>query len=276
MTRSKGTEENLINIYWKDINKFPLLTAEEEEELGKRMCEGDESARKKMIESNLRFVVGVAKKYLGSEISFEDLIGEGNCGLIEATEKYDHSRGCKFRTYALWWVRKSITKAIADKTREIRIPTNRQAILSQIKKMETEGKSLEEISGILKEPISKLNEILDDDFLLGTVSLNQPIRNERGEKPNTLEDCFSDSRYSPEKEVIEEAEREYINDFVSRFVKKKRDAEIIKARYGFNGAKEQTRKEIAEKYGFGPENVRQIEKRRIKELGEKRPDYELR
>ena len=263
---------NQAKIYLKQINKIPLLTRKEERDLAKRISEGDENAKKKLIEANLRLVVSIAKKYINSGMPFMDLIQEGNIGLIKAVEKFDYHKGCKFSTYAIWWIKQSIKRAIADKARIIRIPVN---TLDTIKSMQRTQEKL--IQGMKKEPTSveiasemelSLQKIED---LLGTVKdpISTYISIDESGNLN-LSDFIEDKRLtSPLDRIIERDLSEKIKKVLKMLPEKEK--RIIELRFGIGKNKQMTLEEVSTRFNVTCERIRQIEEKALNRL--KQPEY---
>lgn len=259
--------EDILSIYLKEINKIPLLTREEEENLARRAMKGDETAKQKLIQANLRFVVSIAKKYQVSGISLIDLINEGNLGLIIAADKFDYRKGYHFISYAVWWIRQSILKAIAEKSRLIRLPLNRS---TDIRKIE---ESINKLTSKLKRPpsASEIADQLDMDneevnTLLsaaqGYVSLESPIGNDNS---SVLSDIVSDTTGPrPEDSVMATSLAESLNDALNSLSETERI--VINLRYGLNNNKRMSLEKIGKKFGLSKERIRQIEKKAIKRL----------
>ncbi len=259
--------EDILSIYLKEINKIPLLTREEEEDLARRAMKGDEEAKQKLIQANLRFVVSIAKKYQVSGISLIDLINEGNLGLIIAADKFDYRKGYHFISYAVWWIRQSILKAIAEKSRLIRLPLNRS---TDIRKIE---ESINKLTNKLKRPpsASEIADQLDMDneevnTLLsaaqGYVSLESPIGNDNS---SVLSDIVSDTTGPrPEDSVMANSLAESLNDALNSLSETERI--VINLRYGLNNNKRMSLEKIGKKFGLSKERIRQIEKKAIKRL----------
>ena len=260
-------DENILSIYLKEINRIPLLTREEEDKFARLAAEGDESARKKMIESNLRFVVNQAKRYQNQGIPLIDLINEGNIGLMNALERYDVDRGYHFISYAVWWIRQAILKAICEKSRTVRLPLNRANELVQIQKAQH---SLLNESG--EEPTAeeigeavKLDPQLVEDLLSisrDMVSLDAPVF---GDPANsTVGDFIEDDYRSAEDILMEKSLRDDINQALA--ILTDREREIVEMRFGLNGAIPMSLKEIGEIYNLTKERIRQIEKKAIERI----------
>ncbi len=262
-------DANILTMYLKDISKIPLLTREEEVSLSKRVVEGDEFARKRMIESNLRFVVNVAKKYQNQGLPLIDLINEGNIGLMTALEKFDPDKGYHFISYAVWWIRQSIMKAINEKSRAVRLPLNRTNELLQIQKAQrslmgdnsTEDPTAEDIGKLTGFDAEHVNNLLSISREL--ISLDAPVFNDTGSSSigDFIED--DDSR-SPEDSLMEVALKEDINLVLATLSDKER--EIIEMRFGLVGKIPMSLKEIGEIYNLTKERIRQIEKKALERL----------
>ncbi|MDN5333177.1 MAG: polymerase primary sigma factor [Sphaerochaeta sp.] len=262
-------DANILSMYLKEINRIPLLTPEEEVALAKRAQEGDELARKKMIESNLRFVVNVAKKYQNQGLPLIDLINEGNIGLMTALDKFEIDRGYHFISYAVWWIRQAIMKAINEKSRAVRLPLNRTNELLQIQKaqkalmkdMNSEDVSTEEIgtlTGFDSEHVGNLLAISRD-----MISLDAPIFND-GSASNIGDFIEDTSQLSPEDSLLEHALEADVRSLLSTLSDKER--EIIELRFGLEGKNPMSLKEIGELYNLTKERIRQIEKKAIERL----------
>ena len=254
-------DENSVNLYFQEVNKYPMITVEEEVELTIRIHKGDERALKKLVEANLRFVISVAKQYQNQGLSFTDLISEGNMGLIKAAGKFDETRGFKFISYAVWWIRQSIIQAIAEQTNIVRLPLNRLTIINKISKAKF---YLEQ--QFHRDPTNKeLAEFLDLKVELVTennllkyhqVSLDSPIT-DSGENESALYDLIEIKSFpSPDSNLLSESLE---LDFL-RVLKKlsMRESEILSLSFGLNNHKVHSLHEIACVLRISSERVRQI------------------
>ncbi len=265
LTPGAGGPPETLSLYLSEINKVPLLTAAEEVKLAKLMEAGDPEAKKRMIESNLRLVVSIAKGYQGRGVPLLDLIQEGTLGLIQAVEKYDWRRGFKFSTYATHWIRQAVTRGIANQARTIRIPVNPYNLLNRISRVKVQF--LQEFG---REPTDE--EIADsvgmtpkelDDFRTNTqipTSLSAPV----GEDGAVLGDFIDDPWEDVERKVEEILLSESIDELFA--ILNPRERKILELRYGFNGAQPHTLKAIGEKFGLTRERVRKIEANALDKL----------
>ncbi|HPZ16600.1 MAG TPA: sigma-70 family RNA polymerase sigma factor [Sphaerochaeta sp.] len=263
-------DANIMSIYLKEINRIPLLTEEEELDLAIRSRDGDEFARQRMVEANLRFVVNVAKKYQNQGLPLIDLINEGNIGLMTALDKFDPDRGYRFISYAVWWIRQSIMKAINEKGRAVRLPLNRTNELLQMQKaqrslmkdLETEEPTAEqigELAGFDADHVENLLSISRD-----LVSLDAPIFNDGS--ASSVADFIEDDAQSPEEALLDSALKDDVRRLLSSL--SDREREIIELRFGLEGQVPMSLKEIGELYNLTKERIRQIEKRALDRLKE--------
>ncbi len=267
--RSRASEdENVLSIYLKEINRIPLLTREEENKYAKLAAKNDKNAKERLVNANLRFVVNVAKKYQNQGLPLSDLISEGNIGLMNAIERFDVEKGYHFISYAVWWIRQAILKAICEKSRMIRLPLNRANELVQIEKARKElqiGKGEEpEIQEIATSVNMKVEHVANlINISRDLVSLETPVYAEKDS--SHLGDFIEDEGYlKPEEEAIETALKDDINSVLLTLSEK--EAEIIKYRFGLNGRSPLSLKEIGDRYNLTKERIRQIEKKALKRL----------
>ena len=260
--------KDYIKLYFNDISKIPLLNYEEEKEVARRIRKWDEEAKKKLIESNLRLVISIAKRYLGSRLTFSDLIQEGNIGLIKAIEKFDPDKEFKFSTYATWWIKQSITKAIADMTRHVRIPVH---LIDEInsynktyqllfQKLGREPTS-KEIGQKLWFPIKKIKKL--EEVIFWNVSLDREVGDEGRD---TLADLLEDGNTLRPDQLAERAALRNNLDSILAMLDD-REAKIVKMRYGIDGPKF-TLEQVGEEFDVTRERVRQIEQKVIQKLKE--------
>jgi RNA polymerase primary sigma factor len=256
-----------LRLYLRSIGRVDLLTADQEVALARRIERGDMSAKQQMIEANLRLVVSIAKGYLGRGLSFLDLIQEGSLGLIRAVEKFDYRRGYKFSTYATWWIRQAVTRAIADKARTIRIPVHMVEKLNKVVHVERQlvqefGRepTPEEIAAELQWTAREVKDILRIAQL--PVSLEKPIGEEEdSELGDFVED---DSAESPFEQASENLRRENVRRALDALPPRER--EVIEMRYGLKGHKARTLEEVGRAFGVTRERIRQIENNTLKKL----------
>jgi RNA polymerase primary sigma factor len=261
-------DENILSIYLKEINNIPLLERDEEVELATQAAQGDQAAVKRLIESNLRFVVNVAKKYQNQGIPLADLINEGNIGLINAIERYDVDKGYHFISYAVWWIRQAILKAIYEKSRAIRLPLNRANELIQIQKAQKEitlqkgeDPELREIAALTQLDEQHIADLLS--ISRDMVSLETPVFTDKNN--SELGDFIEDADYkSPEQEAVESSLKDDINNVLQTLSEK--EADIIEYRFGLNGKHPMSLKEIGDMYNLTKERIRQIEKKALERL----------
>ena len=256
-----------VRMYLKEIGKVPLLTAEEEQDLAKRMTEGDEEARKKLTEANLRLVVSIAKRYVGRGMLVLDLIQEGNLGLIRAVEKFDYTKGYKFSTYATWWIRQAITRAIADQARTIRIPVHMVETINKVIRVSRQllqelghDPSAEEIAQAMDLPPEKVREILK--VAQEPVSLETPIGEE---EDSHLGDFIPDEEASAPSEVASlSLLREQLFDVMDTLTP--REKKVLELRFGLTDGRTRTLEEVGREFGVTRERIRQIEAKALRKL----------
>ena len=256
-----------VKMYLKDIGKVPLLSTEEEAELAKRMLDGDEDAKQKLSEANLRLVVSIAKRYVGRGMLFLDLIQEGNLGLMKAVEKFDYTKGFKFSTYATWWIRQAITRAIADQARTIRIPVhmvetiNRQvraqrALLQELGREPT-PEEIGEYMGIPAEKVVEIQKIAQDP-----VSLETPIGEE---EDSHLVDFIEDTKTIATGDMAAQSMlREQLIAALHKLTP--REEKVIRLRYGLDDGRQRTLEEVGKEFNVTRERIRQIEAKALRKL----------
>lgn len=265
-TKSVAVDDH-VRMYLKEIGKVPLLTAEEEIELAKRMEAGDEEAKKKLCESNLRLVVSIAKKYVGRGMLFLDLIQEGNLGLIKAVDKFDWRKGFKFSTYATWWIRQAITRSIADQARTIRIPVHMVETINKLMRIQRQliqelgrDPTPAEIAEVMEVSEDKVREILK--IAQEPVSLETPIGEE---EDSHLGD------FIPDEEVPAPAEATAFSMLKEQLVEvldtlTEREQKVLKLRFGLEDGRARTLEEVGKQFDVTRERIRQIEAKALRKL----------
>jgi len=264
---SEAKLDDPIRMYLKEIGKIKLLSPEEELDIAKRMSEGDEAARKRMSEANLRLVVSIAKRYVGRGMQLLDLIQEGNLGLMKAVEKFDYTKGYKFSTYATWWIRQSITRAIADQARTIRIPVHMVETINRVLRtshsmVQELGRepTTEEIARELHMEIPKVEEILK--IAQEPVSLETPIGEE---EDSHLGDFIQDDEASqPSEEASYTLLREQLEEVLSTLTP--REEQVLRMRFGLKDGKPHTLEEVGKEFDVTRERIRQIESKALRKL----------
>ena len=256
-----------VRMYLKEIGKVPLLTPEEEQELAKRMAEGDAEAKHRMEEANLRLVVSIAKRYVGRGMLFLDLIQEGNLGLIKAVEKFDYTKGYKFSTYATWWIRQAITRAIADQARTIRIPVHMVETINKVIRVSRQllqelghDPSPEEIAAVMNMPVEKVRDILK--IAQEPVSLETPIGEE---EDSHLGDFIPDEDASEPSEaasfsLLKEQLMEVLDTLTPR------EKKVLELRFGIVDGRTRTLEEVGKEFNVTRERIRQIEAKALRKL----------
>lgn len=268
VTKSMTNRESAsLDKYLQEIGKENLITADEEVELAYRIKKGDKSALEKLTKANLRFVVSVSKQYQNQGLSLPDLINEGNLGLIKAAQRFDETRGFKFISYAVWWIRQSILEALAQQSRIVRLPLDRVGFLNKVNKTTESFKQIhhrnpvpEEIAEMLEDSVDKVKEVLC--FSTRSFSIDQPFRED--EEGNLLDVIVNNNSPSPDHLSIKSS---LMKDLSSSFllVKKQRDAEMVKLRFGI-GCRELSYGEIAERFNMENDSVKVIVDRTVRYL----------
>jgi RNA polymerase primary sigma factor len=262
-----SSTDDPVRMYLREIGTIPLLSPAEEVALAKRIVQGDMIAKQKLAKANLRLVVSIAKKYVGRGMLFLDLIQEGNLGLIRAVEKFDHLKGYKFSTYATWWVRQAITRAIADQARTIRIPVHMVETINRLKKISRRlsqelGRkpAEEEIAKEMQVTVEKLREIIK--VAQEPISLETPIGKEEDSRlGDFIEDRDADT---PVTSVTQELLREDINEVLSTLTP--REQQVLRLRFGLDDGRPRTLEEVGQEFGVTRERIRQIEAKALRKL----------
>ena len=261
------TIDDPVKVYLKEIGRVPLLSGEEEVDLAIRISNGDVAAKQRLSEANLRLVVSIAKRYLGRGMQFLDLIQEGNLGLIKAVEKFDYTKGFKFSTYATWWIRQAITRAIADQARTIRIPVHMVETINKVKKVQSQllhqnghEPSPDEIAEEIDMPVDKVREIMR--VAQEPVSLETPIGEE---EDSHLGDFIPDNDApAPADAASHTMLREQLADVLSTLTP--REAKVLRLRFGLEDGKSRTLEEVGQRFDVTRERIRQIEAKALRKL----------
>ncbi|MDR1466462.1 MAG: RNA polymerase sigma factor RpoD/SigA [Treponema sp.] len=263
-----NSNDNILSLYLKEINRIPLLSREEEDETARKAACGDKKARERIVNANLRFVVNVAKKYQGQGMPLLDLINEGNIGLLNAIDRYDVNKGYHFISYAVWWIRQAILKAICEKSRAIRLPLNRANELVQIEKAKkfiqrghNADAEIHEIADVLGMDNEHVADILNISREM--ISIDTPLSSDRDSA--VLGDFVEDKHYeAPDVFVINNALKEDIENVLETLSAK--EADIIRFRFGLGDRKPMSLKEVGDRFNLTKERIRQIEKKAMKRL----------
>lgn len=259
-------DENILSMYLKDINKVSLLSREEETDLALKAKAGDKAAKDKIVNANLRFVVNVAKKYQNHGLDLPDLISEGNIGLLTAVDRFDVSKGYHFISYAVWWIRQAILKAICEKSRAIRLPLNRANELVQIEHArklmtgdKTEEQEFAEVARMLKMDKQHVREMVN--ISRDMISLDAQVASSDNDR-TSVSDFIEDERYdNPDEEAVSNAMKRDIGDVLNTL--KPNEAKVLSLRYGLNGTRPMSLKEVGDTCNLTKERIRQIEKHAI-------------
>ena len=262
--------DDSVRLYLREIGKIPLLEAEEEQKLAKKAAKGDKKAKDKMVEANMRLVVSIAKRYGGRGLDFLDLIQEGNTGLLRAVEKFDPEKGFKFSTYATWWVRQAITRAIADQARTIRIPVHMVETINKV--LRTTRKLTSELNREpTNEEIAKALDMEPDkiDYVMrikqDIASLDASVGKEGDDEDSVLGDFVEDEeRDSPEESASNQILKEQLSEIIATLTD--REQKIIRLRFGIGGGRPHTLEEVGNEFDVTRERIRQIEAKALSKL----------
>ena len=262
--------DDSVRLYLREIGKIPLLTNEEEAELAQEIVKGSRKAKEKMVEANMRLVVSIAKRYSGRGLDFLDLIQEGNTGLLRAVEKFDPEKGFKFSTYATWWIRQAITRAIADQARTIRIPVHMVETINKVlrttRKLTTElnrEPTIEEIAKELDMDVDKVEYVMR--IKQDIASLDASVGRDGDDEDSVLGDFVEDEeRASPEDSAANQILKEQLAEIISTL--SEREQKIIKMRFGIGGERPHTLEEVGYEFSVTRERIRQIEAKALSKL----------
>ena len=260
--------EDSTKMYMREMGAIPILSAEEEKIITQRIANGDVEAKKELVEANLRLVISVAKRYIGCGIPFQDLVQEGNIGLMKAADKYDFKKGFHFSTYATWWIRQTISRAIADQNRLIRVPVHMSELINKIKRASREltiklqrdptDKEIANKLGINQEEVTEANK-----YIISMSSLDTPIGGEDEEV--TIGSFIADNNTI---DPIENCEKQDLHNSLEKVLStlSEREANILRLRFGLNGNVPMTLEEVGKEYGITKERVRQIEIKALQKM----------
>lgn len=264
----KEISEDSTKMYMREMGAIPTLSIEEEKIITQRIANGDEEAKKELIEANLRLVVSVAKRYIGCGIPFQDLVQEGNIGLIKAADKFDFNKGFHFSTYAIWWIRQTISRAIADQNRLIRVPVHMSELINKIKRASREltvklHRDPTEAEIAKKLGVNEQEVIEANKYVISMSSLDTPIGGEDEEV--TIGSFIADPNIS---DPVENCERQDLHNALNKVLStlSEREANILKLRFGFDGNQPMTLEEVGQQYGITKERVRQIEIKALQKM----------
>lgn len=271
----RDISDDSVRMYLREIGNYPLLSTEEEISLARRVAKGDQNAKMRLAQANLRLVVSIAKKYIGRGLSLLDLIQEGNLGLMRAVEKFDFNKGFKFSTYATWWIRQAITRAIADQARTIRIPvhmveTINRLIREQRRLVQELGRepSPDEIAQAMKIPVDKVEHIMK--ISQEVVSLEAPVGEE---EDSALRDFIPSVDQGPEEQAVYQLLRDHVSEFLQYL--SPREQKILRMRFGLDDGRTHTLEEVGEEFGVTRERIRQIEAKALQRLKKHEESHKL-
>jgi RNA polymerase primary sigma factor len=269
-----NSAEDALRSYYSVIKRIPLLSAEEERQLSTRVFAGDEAARRHLIEANLRLVVKIARGFVTPDMPLLDLIQEGNIGLIKAAEKFDGERNVRFSTYASWWIRQAITRALVNSRRAIRLPHRKEELLKRIQRtysILTQSFQREpSVTEIARELRVSEESVAD---VIGMAASLVSLETDGGEDSGSIIDIYEDYSYSPDGELMKSCSREETLDMLGLLLEKEK--RILMYRFEFLGGERHTLKSIGAELGISPETVRQIEKRALRKLKDSAPTADL-
>jgi RNA polymerase primary sigma factor len=272
-TTNQKPAEDILKVYYERVKLVPLLNAEEECELSIRIQSGDEAARSKLIESNLRLVIKIARAFSNFDVPLIDLIQEGNLGLIKAAERFDHRKNVRFSTYASWWIKQAVTRSLVNSRRTIRLPHRKEDLIRRIHKtygylsqLYSREPTCTEIAKDLSIDEQAVREALE---MAGAI---MPLENSSdNEDAGSVMDVYEDRTYSPDQELMRNCLRERTMDLLEALMEKER--QVLMYRFEFFGSGKRTLKVIGENMGLSAETVRQIEKRAIRKLREQSEEF---